>query len=83
MSLSILTEGDPERKAHKVQLFRQSVPGRVNVDWASPPDYPSRPEHPELVPAKQLARRRLGSPKGRAALLHAIADIDLAADMIA
>ena len=52
------------------------------------PDHPARPNAPELVPPKDVKRRRLGSPAGRAALLHAIAHIefnaiDLAADMIA
>lgn len=52
------------------------------------PDSPSRPKTPQLVPPKEVKRRRLGSPNGRSALLHAIAHIefnaiDLAADMIA
>lgn len=52
------------------------------------PGNPARPTAPELVPPKQVKRRRLGSPAGRGALLHAIAHIefnaiDLAADMIA
>jgi len=52
------------------------------------PDNPARPDRPWLVPPKDVKRRRLGSPSGRGALLHAIAHIefnaiDLAADMIA
>jgi len=52
------------------------------------PDNPARPDAPRLVPPKDVKRRRLGSPAGRGALLHAIAHIefnaiDLAADMIA
>jgi len=51
-------------------------------------DNPARPSVPQLVPPKDVKRRRLGSPAGRGALLHAIAHIefnaiDLAADMIA
>jgi len=51
-------------------------------------DAPARPDTPQLVPPKDVKRRRLGSPAGRGALLHAIAHIefnaiDLAADMIA
>lgn len=51
-------------------------------------DNPARPNAPQLVPPKDVKRRRLGSPAGRGALLHAIAHIefnaiDLAADMIA
>ncbi|WP_428408098.1 ferritin-like domain-containing protein [Hyphococcus sp.] len=52
------------------------------------PDRPARPARPELVPPGEVPRRRLGSPEGRAALLHAIAHIefnaiDLAFDMAA
>lgn len=52
----------------------------------TPPDRPARPERPALLPPNQVPRRRLGSPSGRAALLHAIAHIefnaiDLAFDM--
>lgn len=50
-------------------------------------DRPGRPKQPKLVSPGEVPRRRLGSPQGRAALLHAIAHIefnaiDLAADMI-
>jgi uncharacterized ferritin-like protein (DUF455 family) len=37
---------------------------------------PGRPERPNLVPARQLAQRGLGSDEGRAALVHAIAHIE-------
>jgi len=52
------------------------------------PDNPARPTVPHLVPPSDVKRRRLGTPVGRGALLHAVAHIefnaiDLAADMIA
>jgi uncharacterized ferritin-like protein (DUF455 family) len=37
---------------------------------------PGRPERPELVPPRDLPRRRPNSPKGRAALIHAVAHIE-------
>ena len=51
-------------------------------------DTPARPSSPKLVPPSEVKRRRLGTPAGRGALLHAVAHIefnaiDLAADMIA
>jgi len=51
-------------------------------------DRGARPARPELVIPTKVPRRRLGSPEGRGALLHAVAHIelnaiDLAADMIA
>lgn len=37
---------------------------------------PGRPPQPELVPPKQLVRRRIGSKEGHAALMHSIAHIE-------
>lgn len=37
---------------------------------------PGRPQRPQLVPPKQVAQRGLGTPEGRAALVHAIAHIE-------
>lgn len=46
------------------------------------PDRPGRPEKPELVPPRQMPKRRLGGPKGKIAMLHALAHIELnAVDM--
>ena len=52
------------------------------------PDRPGRPDKPDLVPPQNLKRRNLGSVKGRIALLHALAHIelnavDLALDIVA
>lgn len=52
------------------------------------PDRPARPDRPVLCPPGQVPRRRLGSPEGRFALMHAVAHIefnaiDLAFDMVA
>ena len=37
---------------------------------------PGRPARPNLVDASQVPRRRLGNPRGRAALVHAVAHIE-------
>ncbi len=42
-----------------------------------PPDRPGRPQKPELVPPRKLKKRSLHTEKGRFALLHAIAHIEL------
>lgn len=52
------------------------------------PERPGRPEKPELIPPTKVQRRSLHSLKGRVALLHAIAHIelnaiDLALDIVA
>jgi uncharacterized ferritin-like protein (DUF455 family) len=52
------------------------------------PDRPGRPEKPELIPPRQMPKRALTTDRGRIALLHAIAHIelnavDLALDIVA
>lgn len=44
---------------------------------AEPPPRPARPDKPELLPPREVPRRRPGSPEGRIALLHAVAHIEL------
>ena len=87
-ALSILIEGDPWRKAKAARDFGRGVLSGASLTPGTPPLRPARPERPTLVSPRELRRRRLGSNEGRAALLHAIAHIelnaiDLAADMIA
>jgi uncharacterized ferritin-like protein (DUF455 family) len=60
---------------------------RSPLDMAVP-DRPGRPEKPELIPPRQMPKRALTTDKGRIALLHAIAHIelnavDLALDIVA
>ncbi len=64
--------------------------GRIaEVGTATAPDRPARPARPELRPPRAVQRRSIGAaPKGRIALLHALAHIelnavDLAWDLIA
>ncbi|WP_050786057.1 ferritin-like domain-containing protein [Ahrensia sp. R2A130] len=79
----------------KISLTRQAAWGWFSGgigpggDVALPvPSRPGRPEQPNLVAPSQLKRRSLRSEKGRFALLHAIAHIelnaiDLALDVVA
>ncbi|MEE8544928.1 MAG: ferritin-like domain-containing protein [Alphaproteobacteria bacterium] len=61
----------------------------VGLGSSRPPERPARPARPRLVPPRELPRRRLGRDnRGRVALVHAVAHIelnaiDLAWDMIA
>ena len=44
------------------------------------PDFPARPERPELLPPSQMPKRgRGGSERGRIAMLHALAHIEFSA----
>lgn len=47
------------------------------IGQATPPDRPARPEKPELLPPRDVPRRRPGTPEGQIALLHAVAHIEL------
>lgn len=89
-ALAVLQASAPDAKvaaAHKLAIeWVKTVDIGIKANDIS--DIPARPEAPQLVPPKEVKRRRLGSPQGRGALLHAIAHIefnaiDLAADMIA
>lgn len=69
---------------HRGGLFAGSKPA-----CSGPPDRPARPMRPELLPPAHVPRRKISSDsRGRIALLHALAHIelnavDLAWDMIA
>ena len=65
------------------------MPGALRLelaDWTPPPTRPARPALPVLISPHRTPRRRLGSERGRVALIHALAHIefnaiDLAFDM--
>ena len=82
----------PEAKCAAVRAFdnafRSGDLGRDDDVPVVPIGEPGRPERPELVDPARVPRRRLGSAEGRAALVHAIAHIelnavDLALDIVA
>lgn len=86
----VLLTPDPRAKATRARQMRQDWLLNKHIGSAPDtiPEQPARPARPSLVPPKDVPRRRLGTPRGRGALLHAIAHIelnaiDLAADMIA
>ncbi len=71
---------DPLAKCLAVDALWADVQaeGLAAAPASAPPPIgqPGRPEAPQLVPAHQVPRRRLGSAAGRAALVHAIAHIE-------
>jgi uncharacterized ferritin-like protein (DUF455 family) len=52
--------------------------GRLQLAAVPLPDVPQagRPARPELVPPSAVPKRRIGSPEGHAALIHAVAHIE-------
>jgi uncharacterized ferritin-like protein (DUF455 family) len=82
LDLKTLLTQDVARRWHGRKLSLRS-PLDITV-----PDRPGRPEKPDLIPPQKVPRRALTTERGRIALLHAIAHIelnaiDLALDIVA
>jgi uncharacterized ferritin-like protein (DUF455 family) len=86
-ALAVLLERDPPAKALKARALRLQGSYGEDEAIAEPAGIPGRPEHPLLVPHTELKQRSMKTLEGRAALLHALAHIelnaiDLAVDLI-
>lgn len=83
MAVEVLTTADGRAKtalgrAHAARWFAARATGTpIPLGEAQPPLRPARPDRPELLPPRDVPRRRPGSPAGRIALLHAVAHIEL------
>lgn len=83
MAMTVLTTADPIEKTTLSREFAQTwrdarKAGRdIPLGHATPPDYPARPAKPELLPPRDVPSRKPGTAEGRAAMLHAIAHIEL------
>jgi uncharacterized ferritin-like protein (DUF455 family) len=71
---------DPGGKCLAVERLHATVEAGawcMNHEAPVPPvEWPGRPEQPELMNPAKMPRRRLGSPAGRVALVHAVAHIE-------
>ena len=79
-AIAVLQTPDPMEKARLgrqvAAAWREGV--LVEIGSVLPPDRPARPEKPDLLPPNRVKRRKItASPAGRAALLHALAHIEL------
>ncbi|MBK6706975.1 MAG: ferritin-like domain-containing protein [Sphingomonadales bacterium] len=87
---SVLETADPQAKLMRARaVARDWRLGRLEHGFdARMPDYPARPDQPELLaPRFMPKRRRAGSERARIAMLHALAHIefvaiDLAFDLV-
>ncbi len=83
MAVDVLTTTQAHQKADKSRAYaRQWLDGRATgslpeIGTAKPPARPARPDRPALLNPRDVPRRRPGSEKGRLALMHAIAHIEL------
>ena len=83
LAVEVLNTADGRAKtalshAHAARWRAARAAGQpLAIGHATPPDRPARPDRPELLPPREVPRRRTGSPQGRIALLHALAHIEL------
>ncbi|MCU9849724.1 ferritin-like domain-containing protein [Defluviimonas sp. WL0024] len=83
MAVEVLTTADGRAKtalshAHAARWREARAAGSpLAVGRAEPPMRPARPDKPELLPPREVPRRRTGTAQGRIALLHALAHIEL------
>ena len=80
-ALICLQTADPMLKvAHVAMLAHALESGRLSIDprreLTCDTPLPGRPLRPRLVEPRDVPRRGLGTPQGRAALLHALAHIE-------
>ena len=76
-ALEPLLERDAVRKAALTRALPEALPVDAAAALAAPPGIPGRPERPRLVPHTALGHGSLRTPEGRAALIHALAHIEL------
>ena len=83
MAVEVLTTADGREKTalgrrHAAAWFASRASGTpIPLGHAAPPLQPARPARPELLPPREVPRRRPGTLPGRIALLHAVAHIEL------
>jgi uncharacterized ferritin-like protein (DUF455 family) len=75
--LRLLLCRDPDLKASGTRALDLAVPFGAGDAWPEPPGLPGRPPRPRLVQHTQLKPRSAHTREGRAALLHALAHIEL------
>ena len=76
-ALSVLLEPDPASKAEMARELSLTDPCGENEIIEEPAGIPGRPERPQLVAHTRLKQRSLRTTEGRAALIHALAHIEL------
>ena len=74
----VLNTASPLEKVRLTRLFAaQWQDGAITQIGDTPPPPPARPERPVVLPPAHMPKRTTGGSKGRGALLHALAHIEL------
>ena len=76
LALQIVQQRDPDRKARDARALDPAAP-IGDGELAEPEGIPGRPDRPVRVPPSQLVARSMRTVEGRAALIHALAHIEL------
>jgi len=76
-ALSILLDRDADRKASRARAIDPDLATGAADLIEEPAGIPGRPEHPPLVAHTQVKQRSMATAEGRAALIHALAHIEL------
>jgi uncharacterized ferritin-like protein (DUF455 family) len=78
LALAPLLDRNPDAKAAQTRAIRiEDTPVGTEEDLAEPAGIPGRPAKPELVAHTALKARSVKTIEGRAALIHALAHIEL------
>ena len=76
---AVLNEPTPEGKARLgLEIAKQWQSGELEIiGTTAPPSRPARPPKPEFLSPRNMPKRKVKGTKGRIALMHAIAHIEL------
>ncbi len=83
MAVEVLSTPDGRAKtalsrAHAARWAEARTTGEtIPIGKATPPEFPARPDKPELLSPRDVPRRKPGTSEGRIAMLHAVAHIEL------
>ncbi|MEO8526162.1 MAG: ferritin-like domain-containing protein [Caldimonas sp.] len=76
-ALSVLLDRDPDRKASRARALDLDAATGAAETIDEPSGIPGRPDRPLLVGHTEVRQRSMATPEGRAALIHALAHIEL------
>ena len=77
LALDLLVTADPDEKARRTRAMDTALPVGADADIPARGIIPGRPARPLLVPHTGLSKRSVHTTEGRAALIHALAHIEL------
>ena len=86
-ALTLIVLRDADEKALALRQWPEHLVLDKQARWREPEGLPGRSDRPRLLPPREVPQRAVGSPEGRAGLIHALAHIecnamDLALDVI-